>query len=63
MFRGTQVDREDCIALAKHRVIRWTDLSNRYRETAKYEISEEKVLKNLEILRNDLSENKVFHDE
>lgn len=54
MFRGSTVDREDCIALAKHEIIDLKKLENRFRETAQYDVSEERVLKNLELILGDI---------
>lgn len=49
LFRGTSVDIDDCLALirAKRDEISITRLENRFRETANYEVSKEKVLSNL----------------
>lgn len=51
IFRGTRVDIDDCIALIKYRKdsIDLDRLKNRYRETASYSISEEKVNRNLDL--------------
>ena len=54
MFRGSSVDREDCLALAKHEAIDLKKLESRFKETAKYDVSEERVLKNLELILNDI---------
>ena len=54
MFRGTSVDREDCIALAKHEAIDLKKLEKRFKETASYDVSEERVLKNLELILSDM---------
>ena len=50
LFRGTSVDMEDCLALvrAKKEEIEIEHLVSRYHETASFDISEEKVNKNLE---------------
>jgi hypothetical protein len=50
LFRGTSVDFDDCIALmvAKHCEIKVDRLCDRYRETAKYDVAEERILKNLD---------------
>lgn len=49
IFRGTSIDFEDCHALIKYRKgsIDLDTLEQRYRETASYDISEEKVIKNI----------------
>lgn len=54
MFRGTSVDRQDCNELAKYEKIDLHELEKRYRETASYEIAEERVLKNLELILDDI---------
>lgn len=54
MFRGSAVDREDCIAWARKEAIDLKELETRFRETARYDISEERVLKNLELILSDL---------
>ena len=48
LFRGMEQDVEDCLALLDHEAISLQALEERYRETARYEISEERVIKNLE---------------
>ncbi|MFA4908213.1 MAG: DUF6036 family nucleotidyltransferase [Candidatus Omnitrophota bacterium] len=50
LFRGTTVDNEDCLALikSKNREIDFRKLETRFRETASYDISELKILKNWE---------------
>jgi hypothetical protein len=50
LFRGTTVDIEDCLALIKHKKqeIDIKLLISRFRETASYDVSEDKVNKNLE---------------
>ena len=54
MFRGSPMDIEDCMALARHEVIDLKKLGARFKETAKYDVSEERVLKNLELILNDI---------
>lgn len=51
LFRFTDVDIEDCILLikAKKEDIKFKKLEKRFRETASYDISEDKVNKNLAI--------------
>jgi len=51
LFRGTEVDIDDCLALIRHRKdsIDLDKLNNRYRETALYDISEEKVIRNFSL--------------
>lgn len=50
IFRGTSVDMDDCIMLmkAKRREIDIVRLSRRFKETASYDVSEDKVNDNLE---------------
>lgn len=50
LFRGTSIDNEDCLALLKDRKdeISLDELSKRYYETASYDISQDKVIKNWE---------------
>ena len=50
MFRGTSVDIDDCLSLirSKKDEINLKHLSDRFHETAAYDVSEEKVNKNLE---------------
>jgi hypothetical protein len=51
LFRGTQVDYDDCVALIMHKgdSIDLDRLVNRYRKTASYDISGEKVNRNLDL--------------
>lgn len=48
LFWGTEQDIEDCLTLLDHEAVSLRALEERYRETASYEISEERVIKNLE---------------
>ena len=48
------VDREDCLALAKQEPIDPKELEMRFRETAKYDVGEEKALRNLKLILDDL---------
>jgi len=50
MFRGTQVDIEDSLVLLKNEKVDLKKLEKRYRETAQYDVSENKVLRNLKVL-------------
>ncbi|OGX14561.1 MAG: hypothetical protein A2351_01345 [Omnitrophica bacterium RIFOXYB12_FULL_50_7] len=50
MFRGTEVDIQDCLLLLSKEKLDLEKFKRRYRETAQYEIGEAKVLRNLEIL-------------
>jgi Nucleotidyltransferase of unknown function (DUF6036) len=51
IFRGAEADFEDCLDLINYREgsIDLDKLKHRYRETASYDISEEKVMKNFDI--------------
>lgn len=51
LFRGTQADIEDCLALLRYRgaAIDLKRLKDRYRETASYSISEDKMIRNFEL--------------
>jgi hypothetical protein len=50
LFRGTPVDHEDCLALLKKagNAIDFQQLEARFKQTASYDVSENKVNKNLE---------------
>lgn len=50
LFRGTEVDRDDCLSLIKSKrsEIDMMRLKERYRQTASYDVSEDKLLKKLE---------------
>ena len=50
MFRGDEVDIEDSLLLMKHEKINLEKLKKRFKETAQYEVSEERVLRNLDRL-------------
>ncbi len=50
MFRGSEVDVQDSLALLKHEKISIEELKKRYIKTAKYDVSEDRVLKNLDTL-------------
>lgn len=50
MFRGTETDIQDCLLLIAKEKIDLKKFEARYRETAQYDISEAKVLRNLELL-------------
>ena len=49
LFRGTSVDMDDCLALikAKRKEIDMVKLEDRFLETAKYDVSEKKIVLNL----------------
>lgn len=50
MFRGDEVDIQDSLVLLKNEKINLKELKKRYKETAQYEVSEERVLRNLDRL-------------
>lgn len=54
MFRGDPNDVQDCVALAKHESIDLKELDKRFRKTASFDVSEEKVLKNLKLILEEL---------
>ncbi len=53
MFRGTSVDRQDCVMLAKNESINIDELTTRFKETAMYDINPERMLANLETILDD----------
>jgi len=61
LFRGTALDNEDCLALVKSRgnEIDFEKLERRFRETASYDVSEDKLLVNWEHFRGYLKKNGV----
>lgn len=61
LFRGSGVDFEDCLALMRTRKeeIKIDVLNARFMETAKYDVSENKIIKNLEHLHRILSKEKL----
>ncbi|MBM4271510.1 MAG: hypothetical protein FJ139_05045 [Deltaproteobacteria bacterium] len=52
IFRGTEIDLEDCLDLITYKKgsIDLDKLERRYRETASYDISEERVIRNFALL-------------
>lgn len=58
LFRGTAVDFEDCMALAKGRqgALDPDKLKERFRETASYALGEDRINKNLNIFLEQLKE-------
>lgn len=58
LFRGTQVDIDDCLALVKYRgvAIDVKKLEGRYKETASYSISEDKINRNLDLFLERIKE-------
>lgn len=62
LFRGSSVDFEDCLALfrAKAGEIEGKKLENRFKETAGYDISEERILKNWDHFKRLLEKEKLL---
>jgi len=57
MFRGTEVDVEDCARLIRGRkTFDWEKLKERYKETAQYDLNPDKMVKNLEYLLAEFEE-------
>jgi len=63
MFRGTSVDRDDCIAAFATGKVNAEKLLERYSETARYDLNPEKMMKNLVYLAEGLRELKLVSDE
>ncbi len=61
LFRGTSVDFEDCLTLvsAKQNQIKLEKLRNRYLQTASFDVSEKRVVKNLNYFIKILKEKKI----
>ena len=64
LFRFTRVDIDDCLALirAKTREIDFTKLRSRFEATAKYDTSEDSVMKNLEHFWRMLKKEKLINE-
>ncbi len=62
LFRGTGVDMEDCLALVKARKanIDTKELIRRFNETASYDVSEDKVRRNLEHFKKLLARERIM---
>ena len=63
MFRGTSVDRDDCIAAFATGKVNAEKLLERYSETARYDLNPEKMMKNFVYLAAGLRELKLISDE
>jgi hypothetical protein len=63
MFRGDQVDRDDCIAAFATGQVNPEELLDRYSETAGYDLNPEKVMQNIVSLAEDLSEKQLISNE
>lgn len=63
MFRGTPVDREDCIAVFATGQVNAEELLEKYSEAGRYDLNPEKVMQNLVYLAEGLSEQQLINDE
>ena len=63
MFRGTPVDRDDCIAAFATGQVNAEQLFERYSEAARYDLNPEKVMKNFVYLAEGLRELELISDE
>jgi hypothetical protein len=63
MFRGTPVDRDDCIAAFASGRVNAEQLLERYSEAARYDLNPEKVMKNFVYLAEGLRELELISDE
>jgi hypothetical protein len=63
MFRGTSVDRDDCIAAFATGQVKAEELLERYSEAARYDLNPEKMMKNFVYLAEGLLEQKLISDE
>jgi len=63
MFRGTSVDRKDCIDAFATGQVNAEELLERYSEAARYDLNPRKVMKNFVYLAEDLRELELISDE
>ena len=49
LFRGTHVDFQDCLILVQREKVDFSRLEKRYRETAKYDVGEDRLLKTWDV--------------
>jgi hypothetical protein len=63
MFRGTSVDRDDCIAAFATGQVKAEELLERYSEAARYDLNPKKMMKNFVYLAEGLHELKLVSDE
>jgi hypothetical protein len=63
MFRGTSVDRKDCIEVFATGQVNAEELLERYSEAARYDLNPRKVMKNFVYLAEDLRELELISDE
>lgn len=59
VFRGSSADLEDCLALARCEKIDFGRLEKRCRQTAKYDVSEDRILKNWVLLLRHLEQHGI----
>jgi len=62
MFRGTPIDREDCIAAFATGEVNAEKLLERYSEAARFDINPEKVMQNFGYLADGLDEKRLIND-
>jgi len=64
LFRGAGIDMEDCLMLirAKRKEIDIGKLTERFNETASYDVSEDRVRKNLEHFKKLIDKEKLHHE-
>jgi hypothetical protein len=63
MFRGTTVDRDDCIEVFATGQVKADELLARYSEAARYDFNPEKVMRNFVYLAEGLRELELISDE
>jgi len=63
MFRGTPVDRDDCIAAFTTGHVKAEQLLERYSEAARYDLNPEKMMKNFVYLAEGMRELELINDE
>lgn len=64
LFRGTSVDNEDCLALIRNKrgEINFKLLEKRFRETASFDVSEDKIIKNWEYFFKLAKKEDLYHE-
>lgn len=64
LFRGTSVDNEDCLALVrdKRQEIDFKLLEKRFRKTASFDVSEDKIIKNWEYFLKLAKKEGLYHE-
>lgn len=63
MFRGTPVDRDDCVAVFATGQVKAEELLERYSVAARYDLNPEKVMRNFVYLAEGLREQELISDE